>query len=169
MWYAWGNMTDTRELIEGIETRIEERRETIAELMEPLTMKQRRFVLSYVEHGIGKRAAEEAGYEAKTEGAYWTLNAISVENLQKPSISRAIDELIKMQTGKAFVLSRFSDLATQAKSQDTQLRAVTELAKINGMYANNESPKTVNVVNITLPTPKGIKSNEPIDVSFSST
>lgn len=59
--------------------------------LENLTIKQKLFVEHYLETKNGVRAAQLAGYK----GNYATLNAVSVENLQKPLIKAAINERLK--------------------------------------------------------------------------
>lgn len=54
-----------------------------------LTPKQRTFILEYLKGRNGVAAARVAGYK----GNYNTLHSVAVENLQKPAIRKALEEL----------------------------------------------------------------------------
>lgn len=56
-----------------------------------LTPKQRAFVLEYAQHRNGSAAARAAGYKGKDQ----TLRAIAHENLTKPHICAAIEEITR--------------------------------------------------------------------------
>lgn len=122
--------------------------EQLTAVFDGLTLKQRLFVQEYVETSNGTQSALKV-YATKDEN---TASVMAWENLRKPNIQKAVSEYIGILAGKNFVLSKMYRLASNAKSQDTQLRATTELAKINGLYnGDNSGVKSVNIVNISLP------------------
>lgn len=72
-----------------------------------LTMKERAFILEYVKDGNGTESARRAGYG----GSDNTLAAIASENLKKPKILRALDDLLKQSAMPANeVLMHLSDI-----------------------------------------------------------
>lgn len=62
-----------------------------------LTFKQERFVAEYLVDGNAKRAAEAAGYSART------AVRIGSENLAKPEIKRAIAAALKAQQKRTLI------------------------------------------------------------------
>lgn len=77
--------------------------------LDELKGKQKAFVLAYLSNGFnGTRAAKTAKYK----GADVTLAVVASENLRKPKIKAAIDEMMKEQTMAATeVLARLTMMA----------------------------------------------------------
>jgi len=79
---------------------------------EPLTLKQKLFVVNYAVTRNGVKAVEIAGYE----GNYNTLHAMAVENLRKPTILLAFDaymrpEFEKQGVSVARTIQHIADIA----------------------------------------------------------
>ena len=72
-----------------------------SEAFESLTAKQRSFVIAYMRNRNGISAARAAGYK----GSNQTLRAVAHENLTKPHIRSAIEELEAPALEKAGVTS----------------------------------------------------------------
>lgn len=79
--------------------------------MAKLTAKQKAFVAHYTRSLNGTDAARRAGYR----GTYDSLRVIASQNLTKPHIRRAIDDMLRENAmSAAEVLSRLSDQARGA-------------------------------------------------------
>lgn len=106
-----------------------------------LTERQKNFVVFYVKNGgNGTKAIMEAyGTEdLKTAGV------MSAQNLAKVRVAGALKWFLQQVASPSMVLSKFTELATSAKSQDTQLRAADLLAKVNRMYEPDTQAVSVN-------------------------
>lgn len=115
-----------------------------------LTPKQLTFVVAYVEGGgNGTRAALRA-YE--TTDSRVALS-IASENLTKPSVKRALSDLLlkQMATPEAAV-AKFSQLMHSSENEKIQLDAAENVAKIHSLFKQKkEIDKKVTIVQIGLP------------------
>lgn len=116
-----------------------------------LTIKQKKFVKAYVEtDGNGTEAALKS-YDTTD---YQTANAISVENLQKPSIKEAIElALVKHNITMDAAIKPiadglhatrtigFGEEAMEAVDHSTRLKASGMALKLMGAEKNGEEPK----------------------------
>ena len=109
-----------------------------------LTVKQRRFLKSYVETGNGTRAALDAYGTADPQ----TAHAIAAENLRKPAIQAAVAELLdanglsdrKLAEIHAHYLALYQSDDPSEKALG--LKALDMAYKLKGAYACGE-PETV--------------------------
>lgn len=75
-----------------------------------LTIKQQRFVEAYVETLNATEAAARAGYKGRNRAV---LGSIGSENLKKPAIKAAIEQILEgRNAGQLELVSRLSDIAT---------------------------------------------------------
>lgn len=106
-----------------------------------MTVKQRLFVKKYVENkGNGTKAALDA-YDVKN---YNTAHSLAIDNLQKPTIQRAIelalervglsDESISEMLRDATV----SGIGVKATNKDS-LRGIDMILKLKGAYPDKKS------------------------------
>jgi len=80
-----------------------------------LTVKQRLFIIHYMESFNAYKAAKEAGYK----GGYNTVSTIGIQNLQKPTIKAAIQEsLEKLGITPQRVKSEIAQIAMSADLAD---------------------------------------------------
>ncbi|HLC20440.1 hypothetical protein A3E97_01575 [Candidatus Uhrbacteria bacterium RIFCSPHIGHO2_12_FULL_47_12] len=101
---------------------------------EALTIKQRRFVIEYIQTGNGTEAAVSA-YDCQSRN---TARSMASENLLKPAIQKAISEEMSTICQETFIKAKLHQLAESAKSEDTQLRALTIIAHITGLYNRDD-------------------------------
>jgi len=74
-----------------------------------LTAKQKLFIYYYLESPIGTRAAKLAGYAGNDR----TLTSVATENLRKPLIRDALEEVYRSRMmSSSHVLAELSDIAT---------------------------------------------------------
>lgn len=103
--------------------------------MNKLTLKQKRFVNSYLRTGNGRLAAQEAGYSGNSH----TLEQIASENLRKPEVMSAIAAAFQPEEDLAKrVISEIKLLAFAATdepmSQANKIRSLELLAKVLQMF-----------------------------------
>ena len=126
------------------------------------------FAKAYARHGNSSRAAIEAGYgdkNARNQG--WRL-------LQNDDIRKLIEEEKKRLSGDFLIgaegiISEIGKLAIDAECEGLRFKALIELAKMKGLYKNDDSDtkdKTVNnfssisIVNYVLSIPRDQISKE---------
>src|SRR5262245_35772408 len=104
-----------------------------------LTVKQRKFVRSYVETGNGTQAALQA-YETDDPR---TAHAIAAENLQKPAVQQAVADLLdqgglsdrKLAEVHAHLLGLYQ--SPDPREKMIALRALHMAYQLKGSYAAN--------------------------------
>lgn len=114
-------------------------------MIKKLTLKQRKFVVGYIENGGNGTQAAMNVYNAKN---YNTAHTIASENLQKPTIREAIDGALRTKgltpdviTGN---LGNLANSKPEKVSGDTVLKANVEVLKLMGAYPGSKHT-TVNV------------------------
>lgn len=111
------------------------------EAFENLTIKERRFVNAFCEHGNATRAYKEAGYAYRTES---TAGSSAHKMRYKEKIQLAIQERFKLlaMKGSATVseseaLEELSKIVwSKDSSEGAKLKALDMLLKVNGTYNN---------------------------------
>lgn len=97
-----------------------------------LTLKQRRFVDAYLANGGNGTRAALAAYDTEDEA---TACAIARENLRKPRIRAAIDEVMASEGMAAQeVLWRLRREAETAEAAKDRIRAIELLGKYLGLW-----------------------------------
>lgn len=114
--------------------------------MKKLTLKQQRFVNSYLRTGNAKESAKIAGYE----GNEHTLEQMGYENLRKPEVTAALAAALKPEEDlRDRVVAEVKLLAfspsDEPLAQSHKLKALEILAKFTQMF--DDAPK----VNVTIP------------------
>ncbi len=103
----------------------------------------------------------------------WTSTSARVESyrlLRKPQIQAVLTSTLKVETLNAnWIGTKFKQLATKGKSEDVQLRATREIARMVGVYAQEGGPSGSNgsgvTININVPGGK-VTMAEVIDADF---
>lgn len=101
-----------------------------------MTIKQKQFVKRYIENnGNGTQAAMDV-YDAKN---YNTAHAIAVENLQKPTIKREIEETMEAKGLTNEYISELLREATvaglgQKATNSDSLRGIEMMLKVKGAF-----------------------------------
>lgn len=122
------------------------------EAFEGLTIKERRFITAFCEHGNATRAYKEAGYAYRTES---TAGSSAHKMKHKPKIQYAIQQRFKLlaMKGSAIVtesevLEELSNIIwNKESSEGARLKALDMLLKVNGSYnAETETKGEVVVV-----------------------
>jgi hypothetical protein len=145
-------LTIGQKLVASVRAELAEGREetrTLQELLDGLTLKQQRFVWAYCEHGNGARAIREAGYQVN--GIPQQAGTHANENLLNPVIQEATKMILNARMGTGFVMTNFQRLATRADSEMVQLGATDKLAKIAGLYDQDQTKTSSNHLHIHLP------------------
>lgn len=114
-----------------------------------LTLKQYNFVHYYIAGGGNGTDAARKAYAMADDS---TAAVTAFDNLRKPNIRKAIDDIVSKQLATPeFVKSRFLRLALHATKESDQLSATDKLAKIHGMYTEKTIERTVQTVKVMLP------------------
>ena len=109
-----------------------------------LTYKQREFVANYIKLKNGTKAALKA-YETND---YETANAISVENLQKPSIQEAIETaMVKMNLTPERAVKPI-DEALNHEDLEMRLKGSDRGLKIMGVGKDGGTKVNINFNNV---------------------
>lgn len=109
-----------------------------------LTLKQREFVANYIKLKNGTKAALKA-YETND---YETANAISVENLQKPSIQEAIETaMVKMNLTPERAVKPI-DEALNHEDLEMRLKGSDRALKLMGVGKDGGTKVNINFNNV---------------------
>jgi phage terminase small subunit len=102
--------------------------------LQPLTVKQRKFVKAYVDSdGNGVHAALKA-YDVENPS---TAGSIASQNLDKPNVRAEIEKaLAELNITKSYILGGFKRLADHDDNGMVKNRALENLADISEMYPN---------------------------------
>ena len=105
-----------------------------------MRIKQKQFVKEYIEtNGNGTEAAMRV-YNVKNRN---TAHAIASENLQKPTIREAIDEVLRTKGLSLDVIAgnigKLANSKPEKISGDVVLKANVELLKLHGAYPDKKS------------------------------
>ena len=110
------------------------------------TVKQKRFIEAYAQHGNGARAVREAGYGSKTPASQ---SAVGYELLERPYIR---EELLALMEKSGLVLEKTMDAHAEVINQDRDLKsrmsAINSHYDILGMRGKRETSKTTKVINL---------------------
>ena len=121
---------------------------------EKLTVRERRFVNAYAQHGNATRAYKEAGYTVKND------NVAGIEGHKlksKPKIQQALSERIEYLSlhnatmGKGEVVEEISRIAwSEDSSEAARLKALEMLGKIYGVFnPERQQQETSITINLT--------------------
>jgi hypothetical protein len=109
------------------------------ESVRSLTILQEKFVMRYFLHGVGWRAAREAGYS----GSAKTLGIMATRNLQKPSIIEALAKhraefVARIDLDVEYVLQELKKVVDRFIGEPEYvqhgLRALEDIGKYLGMF-----------------------------------
>ena len=109
-----------------------------------LSLKARRFAEEYVKTGNGTQSALKVYDTEKPEVA----NAIAVENLQKPSVSSYIEELLSKAISDDELLALHVRNAKQTEHLPVSQKAIESLEEIKGIKKVNVEGEKVTQNNV---------------------
>lgn len=103
-----------------------------------LTLKQRKFVEGYVEHGNGSKAAVDAGYSENTKGE------IAYENLKKPQIAQELTRIQDIMAARVGIsvektLGIWKQWSEQGDNPAASLKASEFIAKYLKMFDDEKT------------------------------
>ena len=120
-----------------------------------LTVKERRFIEAYLQHGNGSQAAREAGFDIGKYGGGSTkakeqkiASALGEQYLNKPHIKTYMAKImLRRKISPEAILSRIDQLADNAERDSDKLRALELLGKHVKLFTDAiESDKPTNII-----------------------
>lgn len=98
-----------------------------------LTLKQQRFINEFIANGGNGTQAALKAYNPKNAN---TAHAIAADNLRKPTVSKAIEEILKPEEAdRGYVLKGIVEM-TRSDNEPIRLKALELLGKVHRMFTD---------------------------------